>query len=95
MGEAAPSREVEPAPPPPAAHACPVELIARAYLVTAQGDLELALRSAIADALADLLEAERRGRRQDRLISRGYVRAALHEAVRLEEQERHAPAREA
>ncbi|MGW5960575.1 hypothetical protein [Methylorubrum thiocyanatum] len=34
------------------------------------------------DALADLCEAECRTRRQDRLISRGYVRAALHEAVR-------------
>jgi hypothetical protein len=33
-------------------------------------------------ALADLCEAERRTRRQDRLISHGYVRAALHEAVR-------------
>ena len=60
----------------------PVEGIARAYLVTAQGDAEAALHAAIADALADLCEAERRTRRQDRLISRGYVRAALHGTVR-------------
>lgn len=60
----------------------PVEDIARAYLVTAQGDAEAALHAAIVDALADLCEAERRTVRQDRLISRGYVRAARHEAVR-------------
>ena len=60
----------------------PVEDIARAYLIIAQGDAEAALYAAIADALADLCEAERRTRCQDRLISRGYVRAALHEAVR-------------
>lgn len=68
--------------PLPAPHSGPVEDIARAYLVTAHGDAEAALHAAIADALADLCEAERRTLRQDRLISRGYVRAALHEAVR-------------
>lgn len=57
-----------------------IEEIARSYLVTTAGDAGLALRCAISDALADLCEAERRTRCQDRLISRGYVRAALHEA---------------
>jgi hypothetical protein len=52
-----------------------VETIAAAYLMAAEGDAGLALRRAIADALADLSEAERRTRQQDRLISRGYVRA--------------------
>ncbi|WP_043706796.1 hypothetical protein [Methylorubrum extorquens] len=68
--------------PLPAPRSGPVEDIARAYLVTADGDAEAALHAAIADALADLCEAERRTRRQDRLISRGYVRAALHAPVR-------------
>lgn len=57
-----------------------VEEIARSYLQTSEGNAAMALRCAISDALADLCEAERRSRRQDRLISRGYVRAALHEA---------------
>ncbi|KMO37319.1 hypothetical protein VQ02_13615 [Methylobacterium variabile] len=52
-----------------------VETIAVAYLLAAGGDAGLALRRAIADALADLGEAERRTRQRDRLISRGYVRA--------------------
>ncbi|TGD96266.1 hypothetical protein [Methylobacterium nonmethylotrophicum] len=52
-----------------------VETIAAAYLMAAGGDAALALRRAIADALADLGEAERRTRQRDRLISRGYVRA--------------------
>ncbi|KQQ20130.1 hypothetical protein ASF53_23685 [Methylobacterium sp. Leaf123] len=68
--------------PLPATRSSPVEDIARAYLVTAKGDAEAALHAAIADALADLCEAERRTFRQDQLISRGYVRAALHETVR-------------
>ncbi|MCP2080832.1 UNVERIFIED_ORG: hypothetical protein J2W74_002018 [Methylorubrum zatmanii] len=63
-----------------------VEEIARSYLLTSEGDVGLALRCAISDALADLCEAERRTRRQDRLISRGYVRAALQEIVREEQQ---------
>lgn len=65
-----------------------VEEIALSYLQTSEGDAAHALRCAISDALADLCEAERRSRRQDRLISRGYVRAALHEAVQQEEQHR-------
>lgn len=36
------------------ARACPIETIARAYLVTMQGDAGLALRCAITDAVADL-----------------------------------------
>ncbi|MCY1644041.1 hypothetical protein [Methylorubrum sp. SL192] len=63
-----------------------VEEIARSYLLTSEGDAGMALRCAISDALADLCEAERRTRRQDRLISRGFVRAALHEATRQEQQ---------
>jgi hypothetical protein len=65
-----------------------VEEIALSYLQTSEGDAGHALRCAISDALADLCETERRSRRQDRLISRGYVRAALHEAAQQEEQHR-------
>ena len=54
-----------------------VESIAAAYLLAAEGDAGSALRRAIADALADLGEAERRTRRRDRLVSRGYVRSRL------------------
>ncbi|KQT49343.1 hypothetical protein ASG52_10110 [Methylobacterium sp. Leaf456] len=61
------------------APACPVEDIAQAYLFTAHGDAELALRCAITDALSDLMEAERRARENSRLISRGYVRNAARE----------------
>lgn len=57
-----------------AAPSCPIEEIAQAYLSTAQGDAALALRRVIGDALADLLEAERRTRETGRMISRGYVR---------------------
>ncbi|QRE75511.1 hypothetical protein [Methylobacterium aquaticum] len=56
---------------------CPVEAIAAAYLSQTSGDPALALRCAITDALADLLEAERRTRERSRLISRGYVRGRL------------------
>lgn len=55
-------------------HACPVEAISAAYLGFAGGDAAIALRCAIADALSDLMEAERRTRERSRLISRGYVR---------------------
>ena len=57
-------------------HACPVDTISRAYLSLADGDPGIALRCAIADALSDLMEAERRTRERSRLISRGYVREA-------------------
>ncbi|CAA2107326.1 hypothetical protein MBUL_04106 [Methylobacterium bullatum] len=60
----------------PALH-CPVEEIAQAYLTSTAGDAEIALRCAITDALSDLMQAERRARETSRLISRGYVRAAL------------------
>jgi hypothetical protein len=56
-------------------HACPVEAISAAYLGFAGGDAGIALRCAVADALSDLMEAERRTRERSRLISRGYVRA--------------------
>ena len=54
-----------------------VEAIAAAYLQASGGDSAAALHRAIADALADLREAERRERRCERWISRGYVRGAL------------------
>ncbi|WP_458436522.1 hypothetical protein [Methylorubrum extorquens] len=77
-----------PTEPPDTTSLGSVEEIALSYLQTSEGDAGHALRCAIADALADLCEAERRSRRQDRLISRGYVRSALHEAVQQEEQNR-------
>ncbi|KQO67154.1 hypothetical protein [Methylobacterium sp. Leaf89] len=52
----------------------PAEAIVAAYLEEAGGDAVLALRRAVADALTDLCEAERRTLRRDRLISHGYVR---------------------
>jgi len=52
-----------------------VEEIASSYLVQADGNPSLALRRAIEDALSDLLEMERRTRRAERLISRGFVRS--------------------
>ncbi|RVU13191.1 hypothetical protein [Methylobacterium oryzihabitans] len=54
-----------------------IERIAAAYVQAAQGNLRAALGSAIADALADLAEAERRSLQRDRLISRGYMRSAM------------------
>ncbi|GJE02677.1 MULTISPECIES: hypothetical protein [Methylobacterium] len=63
-------------PPRNAAPAGPVEAIAAAYLQITEGDAGLALKCAITDALADLLEAERRTRQRSRLISKGYVRGA-------------------
>ncbi|QGY03678.1 hypothetical protein MMSR116_18600 [Methylobacterium mesophilicum SR1.6/6] len=50
------------------------ELIAGAYHRAARGDVWGALVAAIADALADLDEAERCIARQGALISRGYAR---------------------
>lgn len=48
--------------------------IAEVYLRATGGDAWAALVHAVADALNDLAEAERRRLRRDRLISRGYVR---------------------
>ncbi|ACL62323.1 hypothetical protein [Methylobacterium nodulans] len=62
-----------------ASNSSPVEEIAAAYLSRAAGDPELALRCAITDALADLMDAERRTRERSRLISLGYVRNRLHD----------------
>ena len=50
------------------------ERIAHAYALAARGDTWAALVQAVADALADLAEAERQITQRDRLISRGYVR---------------------
>ncbi|WP_066921405.1 hypothetical protein [Methylobacterium sp. CCH5-D2] len=54
-----------------------VERIAAAYARAAGGDTWAALVQAVADALTDLAEAERRSLRRDQLISRGYVRGAV------------------
>ncbi|WP_082513984.1 hypothetical protein [Methylobacterium sp. Leaf465] len=65
---------------PPTA-SCPIEAIAQAYLVTTEGNEGQALRIAITDALADLMEGDRRARAHSRLISRGYVRGAKDDAA--------------
>jgi len=52
-----------------------VEEIALSYLIQAGGNPSAALRRAIKDALADLLEMARRTRRAERLVSRGFVRS--------------------
>ncbi len=54
-----------------------VDAIAQAYVEQAGGDHERALKEAIADALADLTEAERRTVRAERLVSRGYARGLI------------------
>jgi hypothetical protein len=51
-----------------------VDTIVRAYVTESVGDPWVALRRVVVDALADLLEVERRSRCAERLISRGYVR---------------------
>jgi len=48
--------------------------IASAYLIEADGDPALALRQAIGDALAALMDMEVRAHRAEWLISRGFVR---------------------
>ncbi|HEY8566381.1 MAG TPA: hypothetical protein VIL65_12830 [Beijerinckiaceae bacterium] len=53
-----------------------VEQVVCGYLDGADGDAQRALRHVVADAFADLAEMERRSAQKDRLISRGYVRAA-------------------
>ncbi|MCJ2059655.1 hypothetical protein MKL09_24330 [Methylobacterium sp. J-048] len=65
-------------------HTCPVDAISRAYLGFAGGDAGIALRCAIADALSDLMDAERRTRERSRLISRGYIREAPAAAAKAE-----------
>ncbi|KQP73625.1 MULTISPECIES: hypothetical protein [unclassified Methylobacterium] len=60
--------------------AAPAEAIVSAYLEEAGGDAILALHRAVADALTDLCEAERRTLRRDRLISHGYVRGRADSA---------------
>lgn len=59
-----------------AGRAVGVEEIAARYLDRAEGNPSLALRLLIEDALADLTELERRSRRTERMLSRGYVRAS-------------------
>ena len=58
------------------------EAIARAYVEASGGDARAALRLAIEDALNGLLEMERRTRRAERLVSRGFVRGAFGSASR-------------
>ena len=60
--------------------ACSVEAIAQAYLTATEGDEGQALRIAIADALADLLNAGWRARANSRLISRSFVPSGLGNA---------------
>lgn len=60
-----------------------IEAIADSYIRLARGNPSAALRSVIADALADLCEAERRTACRDRLISYGYVRGADDEGQPL------------
>src|SRR3954447_1379116 len=57
-----------------------VEEIASAYLIQAGGNASVALRKAIGDAIADLLEIERRSQRAERVISRGFVRCGSPDA---------------
>ncbi len=57
----------------------PVEEIVAAYVEAAEGDRDEALRRAVADALADLSEAERRAVKAERLVSKGYVRGGVVE----------------
>ena len=54
-----------------------IEQIASSYLFESGGDPHRAMCRIIRDALADLCEVERRSRRSERLISRGYVRGRL------------------
>ena len=54
-----------------------VDTIVSAYVAEAGGDPWLALRRVVVDALADLLEMERRSRRAERLTSRGYARGGI------------------
>jgi hypothetical protein len=56
-----------------------VETIASSYLLENGGDPHQALRSIVADDLVDLLEYERRSRRAERLLSRGYVRGQIEQ----------------
>ena len=54
-----------------------VETIVTAYVEAAEGDVEKALIQVVEDALANLLEAERRTHRAERLISKGYARGQI------------------
>jgi hypothetical protein len=65
-----------------------LDAIVRAYLEQAGGDHERALREAVSDAIADLLEAERRTTCAERLISKGYVRGMLAPSLPLQEDHR-------
>ncbi|HEX2556381.1 MAG TPA: hypothetical protein VHL98_22000 [Microvirga sp.] len=58
----------------------PVETIIAAYVEAADGDRDEALRRAVSDALADLTEAERRVKRAERMISRGYARGEIRQS---------------
>lgn len=68
--------QAQPVEPPVDIRLSEAEAIALAYRRAARGDTWAALVRAVEDALADLAEAERRSMQQDRLISRGYVRAS-------------------
>lgn len=67
--------QAQPHEPPVDIRLTEAEAIALAYQRAARGDAWTALVRAVDDALADLVEAEERSHRRDRLISRGYIRA--------------------
>jgi hypothetical protein len=54
-----------------------IEAIVSTYVAEAGGDPWTALRRVVVDALADLLEMERRSRSAERVVSRGYVRGSV------------------
>ena len=53
-------------------------MAAGAYLAASAGNAGLALRLAVADALAGMDACERRAFQAERLVSRGFVRSAFH-----------------
>jgi hypothetical protein len=58
-----------------------VEAVARTYVDAAGGDPDIALRLAIADALATFAEMEQRALQAEGLVSRGFVRGAFGPTV--------------
>jgi hypothetical protein len=75
--------QAQPHEPPVDIRLTEAEAIALAYQRAARGDAWTALVRAVEDALADLVEAEERSHRRDRLISRGYIRAVPEPAASI------------
>lgn len=59
----------------------PVDEVVERYLEDAGGDAAKAMRNLASDAMADLLERERRLHCAERLISRGFVRGRMDVAT--------------